>query len=288
MTEQTAGPFMKFPGGKRGLLYRITKLLPAKCNTFYEPFLGGGAVFWMMANEGRFDRAVLSDNNEELIRTWRTIQRNVVGVCRELDAHVHSRTHYEKVRALDPADLSDEKTAARMLYLNSAGFNGMIRYNRAGEFNVPYGKQAKMLIFKSPSRLRACARVLNDHRVDIVAMDFREATKRARPRDAVFYDSPYVPVSKTSSFVGYTRHGFGDEDHSRLAAEFRRLHEKGVPTLLCNSNSGVVRAMYRGFQFETIMVKRAINSVPTKRGAVKEVLVMTPALVAQQAGKGTK
>lgn len=277
-----AAPFMKFPGGKRGLMWRIAEILPRTAATFFEPFLGGGACFFRMAAENRAKRYVLSDNNEELVRTWLAIQRNIVGVCRELDGHKHNRTHYEKVRAQDPAKLSDEKTAARMLFMNSAGYNGMVRYNRAGGFNVPYGKQSKMILFKDPGRLRDCARVLNDHKVTIVAMDFVDATRKARLGDVVFHDSPYVPVSKTSSFVGYTRHGFDDRDHERLSLEFRRLDKAGVSALLCNSNSDTVRVLYRGFPIETIMVKRPINSVASKRGEVKEVLIMTRALAAQQ------
>ena len=276
--DVSAVPFLKYPGGKRGLMWRIATILPRTMATYFEPMIGAGACFFQMANEGRFKRAVLSDNNEELVRTWLAIKRNVVGVCRELDAHKHNRRHYEKVRALDPAKMSDEKTAARMLFMNAAGFNGLVRYNRAGQFNTPWGRQAKMLQFKDPQRLRDCARVLNEHKVTIVAADFADVTRKARLGDVVFYDSPYVPISKTSSFVGYSRHGFGADDHARLAVEFKRLDKAGIEVLLCNSNCDTVRRLYAGFRFESIAAKRAINSDTTKRGEIKELLISSRAL----------
>lgn len=282
MANDVASPFVKIAGGKRGLLWRLRELMPAKMNVYFEGFVGGGALFFDLAAAGRFSSAVLSDANEELVRTWIAIQRNHCGIAKELDGHVHTRKHFEKVRALDPKKLSDEKTAARVIYLNRCCFNGLTRYNKSGQFNTPFGIQAKMKIFIDPQRLRACARVLNEHKVTIVAADFEDATRKARLGDGLYFDPVYAPVKK-DSFTAYTPAGFDEADQVRLAAWFRKLDARGITALLSNSRCDLVERLYSGMHVEGIAAKRSINSVGTKRGDVREVLVMTKALAAMQA-----
>ena len=276
-----ASPPFKISGGKRQLLYRLMDLAPKVTATYFEPFVGGGALFWALAAEGRFRRAVLSDANPELVRTWQAIQRNHVGVLRELDGHKHTEKHYYRTRAKDPAKLTDEACAARFIYLNKSGFNGLIRYNASGEFNVPFGKQPKMEMFASPELLKACAAALNAKPVTIVCADFEDVTRKMRLGDWGYFDPPYAPVSKTSSFTAYTPGGFTTADQCRLAKWFTTLDARGVSALLSNSSCDLTERLYGGFQIERIMAKRAINSDPEKRGAIKEILVMTAGLRAQ-------
>jgi DNA adenine methylase len=282
-TESKAAPFIKATGGKGHCVWRLLELMPATIATYYEPFVGGGALFWALAQAGRFRSAVLADANEELIRTWLAIQRNHVGVLRELARHRHSKSHYLRVRAQRTGKMTDEARGARYIFLNKAGFNGMWRVNAAGEMNIPYGDNAKMEIFVSPARLKACAQVLNDRKVTIVCADFADVTRKARLGDAIVWDPPYFPVSKTASFTSYTKGGFVLEDQQRLAAEFARIDRAGVSALACNANVDLARQLYDGAAVESIMAARSINSDTAKRGKVKELFFMTSALAAQVA-----
>jgi len=235
-------------------------------------------LFFALAKERRFKRAVLSDANGELVRTWLAIQRNHVGVLRELDKHKHTEAAFYRVRDQDWRMLSDEKCAARMIYLNRTGFNGLYRVNAAGKFNVPFGKQAKMLIFIDPDVIRRCADVLNAANVTIVNLDFEDATRKVRLGDFAYFDPPYAPLSRTSSFTAYQAGGFGTDDQQRLAALARRLDAGGRAALFSNSNCDLVDRLYAGMDIERIMAKRAINSKADARGEIREVLVKTSAL----------
>jgi DNA adenine methylase len=281
MSDHQARPFLKWAGGKRNLLYRLTELMPPKAVTYFEPFLGAGALYFHLANAGRFKRAVLSDTNEELIRTWVAIKTNHVGVGRELSKHQHNKRHYEKVREKDPARLSDEACAARMIMLNRAGFNGLYRLNRSGMFNVPWGKNAKMEIFIDPAVLKAASVALNERPTTIVCCDFADATRRVRLGDATYADPPFAPV-KAGSFVSYTAGGFGDDDQARVAKWFTRLSDAGMRVLLSNSSCDQTDLLYAGHAIQRVMMKRSINSDASKRQAIKEVLVLSRALAEAQ------
>ncbi len=276
--EEQAKPFVKIAGGKRGLLWRLTELAPKTIATYWEPFVGGGALFWNLANAGRFRRAVISDANEVLVRTYIAVQRNHVGVLRELAKHKHNRRHFEAVRAQDPRKLSDERAAAWMIFLNRAGFNGLYRVNASGVFNVPFGKQAKMTIFIDPQVLKNCAKVMNDRKVTIICGDFEDVTREVRLGDFVYADSPYHPISKTSSFTGYQAGGFKESDQERLAKLFHRLDRGGISAVFSNSFCDLTERLYSG-HIETIMAKRSINSVGAGRGEIKEIIAKTRAVM---------
>ena len=254
------------------------QLAPKTIHTYWECFAGGGALFFALAAEGRFRRAVLSDANLDLVRTWLAVQRNYVGVLTALDKHKHTKAHYLRVRAQDSSKLTDEACAARYILINRAGFNGLWRVNASGTCNVPFGKQAKMIQFIDPALLAACAKVLNDRPVTIVHGDFEDITRKVRLGDHVFSDSPYAPVSKTSSFTAYTPGGFTEADQVRLAAWFTKLDARGISALLSNSSCDLTERLYGAFEIERIMAKRAINSVASRRGAIKEILVQTSGL----------
>jgi DNA adenine methylase len=272
MTREPAPrPVLKWAGGKRRLVPLILKQLPSRIRTYYEPFLGGGAVFFALCAEGRFERAVVSDRNADLVEVYRAIQRNVEDVIEALEAYGkrHSETQYYRVRELELE--GRVARAARLIYLNKTGYNGLYRVNREGRFNVPMGRYTNPTIC-DPTRLRAAARALRG--VQIRSGDFESVCRRARPGDAVYFDPPYLPVSRTSSFAAYDACPFGLDEHERLARVFSDLAERDVTAVLSNSHTPDTARLYRDFTTQVIDVPRPINSVAARRGAVGELLVV--------------
>jgi DNA adenine methylase len=265
-------PFLKWAGGKRQLVSRILGRSPDQIETYYEPFVGGGAVFFALAAEGRFKHAVLGDANEELILCYRAIQADVEGVIRALRRHRYDRDYYYRLRERDPAAMDPSARAARLIYLNRCGYNGLYRVNRSGRFNVPFGRYVNPVIC-DVAKLRAAHEALQ--RATVVFQDFEKTMRRAKPGDFVYLDPPYVPLSPTSSFTAYAKTPFGPLEQERLARALRALGERGVYGLLSNSDCAPTRALYDGLAHERVPVRRAINSVASGRGAVGELLVLS-------------
>src|SRR5690606_7112362 len=210
-----ARPVLKWAGGKRQLQHRILEKLQADINTYYEPFVGGGAIFFALAAENRFKRAVLGDRNADLVDVYRALTQDVEAVIRLLRKYRYSETEYYRVREQRPRSLAAR--AARLIYLNKTGYNGLYRVNRAGEFNVPFGRHKSPLICDEDN-LRAAAEALS--RAEVVTADFEAVCRDARAGDAVYFDPPYLPLSKTSNFTAYDPHPFGVDEHERLAPVF--------------------------------------------------------------------
>ncbi len=265
-----ARPVLKWAGGKSQLLDKVLARLPERIKTYYEPFIGGGAVFFALAERERFERAVLSDTNDDLVCVYRAIQTDVQALMRALSklARQHSEEHYYAVRARKPR--SPVQRAARMIYLNKTGYNGLYRVNRSGQFNVPFGRYDNPTIVDEAALLSA-ARVLKHVRLE--TLDFEASCKRARRGDAVYFDPPYLPVSKTSSFAAYDRHPFGLPQHERLARVFGALGSRGVPAILSNSLTDETAALFGSFHHEVVQVTRPINCKAGGRGRIPELLV---------------
>lgn len=265
-----AEPVLKWAGGKRQLLPAILARLPQRIETYFEPFVGGGAVFFALAAERRFRRAVLSDRNPDLVDVYLALQSEVGDVIERLKRlrARHSEEEYYRVRAAKPRGRAGR--AARFIYLNRTGFNGLYRVNRSGQFNVPFGRYVNPTILDEP-RLLAVAACLRD--VEISAVDFAVSCARARGRDAVYLDPPYLPRSASSSFSAYYAEPFGAEQHARLARTFAELSERGVATLLSNSDTPETRGLFGAHRVETVAARRSINSVGGGRGAISEILV---------------
>lgn len=262
-----ARPVVKFVGGKTALLPEILPRLPKKINTYYEPFVGGGAVFFALAVEKRCKSAVLSDVNDHLMETYYAIQEDLDTLIPRLKAHAkkHSEEYFYKVRASRGSYIS-----ARFIYLNKTCFNGLYRVNRKGEFNVPFGK------YKNPTicdveNLNAASIALQG--VELYTGDFEEAVFSATRGDAVYLDPPYVPASATANFTAYSAGGFGPESQERLRDVFARLDKRGVHVLLSNSDTPFVRKLYKGFKIEKVQAPRRVNSRGDKRGNVGELLI---------------
>jgi DNA adenine methylase len=265
---------VKWCGGKTFLLPEILKRLPAKINTYYEPFVGGGAVFFALAAEGRFKRAVIGDVNEELMITYEAIAQDVDAVIRALKKHVYEEAYYYAVRAQKPRTIAAR--AARCIYLNKTGFNGLYRVNRKGEFNVPFGRYTNPKICDEEN-LRAVAAVLRVSAphvgVHVMCLDFEKTVLPAKSGDVVYIDPPYLPVSVTANFTTYTAGGFGLADQTRLRDVAKKLDASGVRVLLSNSDTPLTRKLYRGFKIEEVQAPRRVNSKGGKRGNVGELLI---------------
>ena len=271
-------PFLKWAGGKRQLLPHILALVPPRIGTYVEPFLGGGALFFALAAEQRFKRAVLGDVNGELINCYTAVRDDVSAVIAKLARLRNTPTSYYRIRAQRPDGMDPAARAARVIYLNRCGYNGLYRVNSDGLFNVPFGRYARPRIC-DPDRLHAAAQALAG--VELVCGDFdavlSAGRRRLGPDDFVYLDPPYVPISKTASFTGYAG-GFTMADQERLAKQLRRLSDKGIAAVLSNSDCADTRRLYAGLPAASLPARRAINSVASRRGPVAELLVHTPAL----------
>lgn len=272
-----AKPVLKWAGGKRQLLEPILSFVerafPDRIEKYYEPFAGGAAVFFALVGRGKFERARLSDMNADLIRVYRALRDDLPAVIAELEKlreRGHSEEVYYDVRA--SRFRKEAARAAQLIYLNRTGYNGLYRVNRSGEFNVPFGRYKKPKILDAV-RLEAAAKALQG--VELEVEDFEHACKSAKRGDFVYFDPPYLPVSKTSNFAAYHALAFTLTEHERLAKTFARLTKGGVSSLLSNSDTPETRELYSAFKTKTVHATRAINSKATHRGKVPELLVLS-------------
>ena len=270
-----AHPFLKWVGGKRQLLSQLLPFFPDKFHDYYEPFVGGGAVFFALTEGERISRiAYLSDFNTELITTYTVVRDLPERLIEELEyrktlyIEAPEKSFYE-LRARTPT--LDLHIAGRMISLNKTAFNGLYRVNKKGLFNAPWGKYTNPAIC-DPENIRACSVALK--KTNIRSGDFEFAVENACRGDVVYFDPPYVPVNKTSNFTAYQADGFGMAEQERLARVFRDLVERGAYVLLSNSDTPEVRELYREYTIHTLTAKRSVNSDASKRGAVNEVLVV--------------
>jgi DNA adenine methylase len=262
-------PFLKWAGGKSKLIKQYLTHLPSEntYNNYYEPFLGGGAVFFHL----RPSNAILTDINAELVTTYRCVRDNIKELISLLKEHEskHSRDYYYSVRAnLVKTDL---EKAARLIYLNKTCFNGLYRVNSQGKFNVPLGK------YKNPNicpedLLIAASKAL--YQAEIKQANFTEILNHASTRDDfVYFDPPYYPISETSYFTSYTNYYFQENQQIQLRDIFVTLSERGVKVMLSNSDCEFIRQLYSSFNIHTISAARSINSNAKKRGKINEILV---------------
>lgn len=269
-------PFVKWVGGKRQLLrqFRDMGLYPPDdfdplTNTYFEPFVGGGAVFFDLLPK----KAELSDLNSELVTTYNVIKNHVDELIKSLKKHKYDKQYYMKVRARQPEDLSDVEIASRFIYLNRTGFNGMYRVNSKGKFNVPFGKYTNPIICDEEN-LRKVSKALQ--KITIKKQDYKTVLKKAKTGDFVYFDPPYYPVSKTASFTSYTADAFLEDEQTELRDTFVELHERGCFVMLSNSDTPFIDDLYsdiKGVKVSRVAAGRAINSNATKRGKISEVLV---------------
>lgn len=274
MSMKKIVPFLKWAGGKRQLLDRISERMPQSYNNYYEPFIGGGAVLFGLQPE----RALINDINESLINTYRIIATNpqtLIECVKELDSKIgeDGKKYYYDLRERYNDKLMkkefDVELASLFIFINKHCFNGLYRVNGKGLFNVPYNNSNRESI--DEESIVEVSDYLKD--VTILAGDFEVACQGAGNGDFVFLDSPYAPLNPTS-FESYTKEGFDIESHKRLAKVFDELTDKGCYCMLTNHNTDFINSLYgnKGYKIDVVSVKRMINSDASKRTG-EEVII---------------
>lgn len=273
-------PFVKWVGGKRQLLgqFRDMGLYPPKhfdptVNTYFEPFVGGGALFFDLLPL----KASINDINSELVVTYTTIRDNAEKLISELNSgeYIYDKDIFLNIRAWELENVSEIKRAARFIYLNRTAFNGMYRVNKSGKFNVPFGKYSTPQICDE-TNIRRVAEVLKDTKVSNTS--YKYVLDEAKKGDFVYFDPPYYPVSKTSSFTTYSNDVFLEKEQEELRDTFMELHNRGCFVMLSNSDTPFVEDLFSKYSNDGVVINkvsanRAINSKADKRGKVFEVLV---------------
>lgn len=261
-----ASPFLKWVGGKTQLLPALLNYSPARFNTYIEPFVGGGALFFALQPA----KAVLADSNPELINCYTVVRDRVEDLVAMLSNYPYSEEFYYRVRTEVPEDAL--RRAARLIYLNRTCYNGLYRVNKQGQFNVPFGRYTNPVICDA-ERLRAASYALRN--AELRWADYQDTLRMfARPGDFIYIDPPYHPVSQYSDFKRYTAEFFYTEDQRRLAHNVKRLAEQGCYVLVSNSYCDFILDIYEGCKIVEVSARRNINKDPQKRGEVKEVLIV--------------
>jgi DNA adenine methylase len=301
-----ARPFLKWAGGKGQLLPKFQELYPKqlvdkKIKTFYEPFLGSGAVFFDIAQNFDINSAFLYDINEELILTYKVVQKDVsklldflyryqrdyikLDKLKRQDYFYSQRTNYNLQRFnIDYNKYSDLwlPRAAQLIFLNRTCFNGLYRVNSKGEFNSPAGDYDNPTICDEKNLL-SVSKVLQI--AEIKKADFKEIINDLKSKSFVYFDPPYRPISKTASFKAYSKHDFADNEQIQLAQLYKKLDSEGVKVMLSNSdpknnnpNDNFFDEIYNGYNIYRVPAKRMINSNASKRGLINEIVVTNYAI----------
>lgn len=277
----SAYPFVKWAGGKTHLLSKINAFIPSSFRRYYEPFLGGGALFFWLNSSGIRFEAHLSDINAELINTYKIVKSRVEDLIEVLKIYEkeyrQNPLFYYQLR--DSAEYSFRndyvKRAAKFITLNRTCYNGLYRVNSQGKFNVPMGRYKNPTICNS-NNLRNVSYSLRQSEANISVRDYKELLyNKMGEGDFIYLDPPYSPTSRTSSFTGYTNNGFKDKDQEELANIFKKLDKQGCKVLLSNSDAALVKELYSGYSSGIVEIHalRSINSKATKRSGHKELLI---------------
>jgi len=264
-------PLLKWVGGKTQIVDELLNRIPLYFSNYHEPFLGGGALFFKLYRQHKIRKAFLSDINAELIDTYISVRDYVDDVIKLLSIYPHDEKFFYELRSRDPWLMSLPERAARMIYLNKTGYNGLYRVNKRGQFNVPFGR------YKSPDycnvdNLRAVSQSLKD--VEIFVAPFETVLENAKPGDLVYFDPPYAPISKTANFTAYHATGFTSQDQEHLKDVCLQLTRQNVSVLLSNSNADVIRSLYSTrFTVNEILASRSINCNGSRRGKLIELII---------------
>lgn len=273
-------PFVKWAGGKRRLASTIYNMMPEEFNDYYEPFVGGGALFFAMKELYPEKKMTINDSNDELMNVYQVIKENPVELMAlintEYEKYKTNSGEYYRIRDMDKdiesyRQLSDVERAARFLFLNKTCFNGVYRVNKKGFFNVPFGKYEDPQIFKKEN-------IVNVHcdlkDTTLLSEDFDSIKEMIKEGDLVYLDPPYVPISKTSSFTAYTKDGFDETLQHRLRDLCDHIDQQGAYFIASNSSADLVYKLYGDlYNIHEVRASRMINSKGDKRGKVKECLI---------------
>lgn len=264
MTIKTT-PFIKWAGGKRGIMKELVSRFPKNINNYYEPFVGGGAVFFT----NNFKNSNLSDLNQDLIITYNIIKNNPKELIDLLIIHNknHSKEYFYKIR-LQHNLTNPIEIASRFIYLNKTCFNGLYRVNKSGEFNVPFGK------YKNPNIIQKDNILACHNKLENTNIKYQEYNKiNSKAGDFVYFDPPYYPIDQ-KYFTSYTKYGFTQKDHIELRDFALNLIDNGVNIMISNSDTKYTRELYNipEFKINTIIAPRYINA-NGNRIPIKELII---------------
>lgn len=266
-------PPIKWVGGKRQLLDELTPRLPANINTYFEPFIGGGALMWSMDKKA-VKATVINDFNPELTNLYRVIKEQPYALIEDLKTHRNDKDYFYALRNVDrtPAllDMSNVERASRFIYINKTGFNGLYRVNAKGQVNTSFGGYENPCILDE-SNILACSAALQD--VEILNGDFEGIKAMICAGDFVYLDPPYAPLSDTANFVGYTKLGFSDDMQMRLKAFCDYIDSVGAHFMMSNSSAPLIYDLYADYRIDEVMASRAVNCKAQGRGKVVELVV---------------
>jgi len=272
----TPKPFVKWAGGKRQLITSLEGHLPKKFGTYFEPFLGGGALLFHLLNQSPNLKCNISDLNSDLILAYITIRDKVEQLVESLERHSGKYSadkieYYYSVRESAPKNQIEK--VSRLLFLNKTCFNGLYRVNSKGQFNVPLGRYTNPSIVNKEN-LISVSKILQSKNIAIRCQDFEAILDEAKKDDYVYFDPPYQPVSKTANFTSYTKCEFTYDDLKRLANVCQKLDKKDCKVLLSNSNTKEVRKLFSSkWKVVEVSANRAINSNSKKRTGHTELLI---------------
>ncbi|MEK6867088.1 MAG: DNA adenine methylase [Thermoproteota archaeon] len=273
----TPKPFVKWAGGKRQLIPIINQNLPESFGTYYEPFLGGGALLFHILTDKNGQKCSISDLNSDLVLAYTTIRDRIDSLIASLKNHEKnyqkdSESYYYSIRESNPR--SEIEKTSRLIFLNRTCFNGLYRVNSKGKFNVPLGKYSNPNIVNEEN-IRAVSHILQSSRISIKCRDFEAVLRDAKKGDLVYFDPPYQPVSATANFTSYTTKDFTYDDLTRLAELCLKLDSRGCKVLLSNSDSKEVADIFakNPWKITRIEANRSINSNSKKRTGHFELLI---------------
>lgn len=263
INKSLCAPLIKWPGGKRKLVGSISSYFPNYFGTYYEPFFGGGAVFFALQPRV----SVISDSNAELINLYRQVRDSPEQLIIELKGLKNSEDEYYRIREMSPQ--SPLLRAARLLYLTRLSFNGIHRVNLRGEFNVPYGKKTYLATVDESLLLRTSAALKN---TQIIDGDFESITKNAKAGDLLYFDPPYTVAHGNNGFVKYNERIFSWSDQERLASHAKSLAKAGCKVVVSNADHESIHDLYSGFHCKIVERRSVIAASSTHRRLITECI----------------
>lgn len=274
ITNTKPKPFVKWAGGKRSIAAQIQQMLPPDFDSLHycEPFLGGGAMLFHLMPQ----TATVGDINAELINAYSQIKFQPWILVDLLLGYKNEKPYYYRIRQQDRTGELEKMTpaqrAARFIYLNKTCFNGLCRYNKAGQFNVPFGD------YKAPNiadqdNIIAVSEFLNSSKIDIVAGSYESISANINEHSFFYFDPPYHPVSKTANFTAYSGNAWGEAEQAKLKSFCDKIAAAGARFIVSQSKCTFIEQLYSGYNQRTIQVGRPINSNGSSRGCVEELLI---------------
>lgn len=267
MFKSSVKPFIKWVGGKTQLLPELLKYIPASYGTYYEPFLGGAALFFALNPK----KAVLSDSNSLLVNAYKNVRDNPAGIKLLLnELRVNKQTYYQQREFInEKVEKLDLEKAASFIYLNKTCFNGLWRENSSGKFNVPYGGDRNVNFYNEHGLMLCCA-ALKDKK--ILNQSYEDCKNTAKSGDLIYFDPPYAPIN-AQSFKKYTSKDFGEQDQINLRDLAEELKSRGCHVILSNSDVPFIRELYRSFDIHEVQARRSVNSKGDARGKIGELII---------------